>query len=273
VHGESALRRATTWSIATRLLDAGADPQELSGQARRDLLGYSREPHVTLVTASPDDFKQARTRRFGTTNPEHINEPFWESMIRAGISGYEALQLFDPDDPREEREPIWCAQRFGQSLTLLPDGHIVQIGGEHEDWYDPDFCIYNDVFVHGPGGALAIYGYPEEAFPPTDFHTATLVGDHIYLIGSLGYPGTRRFGETPVYRLDVRTFEVEPLAVSGDQPGWISRHRAILVPPREIHVSRGKVAILADGKETYVESSAAFVFDVELLQWRRAQEA
>jgi hypothetical protein len=25
----------------------------------------------------------------------------------------------------------------------------VQIGSEHEDDYDPDFCIYNDVFVHG----------------------------------------------------------------------------------------------------------------------------
>jgi hypothetical protein len=34
-------------------------------------------------------------------------------------------------------------QRFGQSLTLLPDCRAVQIGGEHEDWYDADFCIYN----------------------------------------------------------------------------------------------------------------------------------
>ena len=81
------------------------------------------------------------------------------------------------------------AKRFGQSLTLLPDGLAVQIGGEHEDYYDPDFCIYNDVFVHERDGSITIYGYPESAFPPTDFRTATLVGDSIYVIGSLGSRG------------------------------------------------------------------------------------
>jgi hypothetical protein len=27
-----------------------------------------------------------------------------------------------------------------------------------------------------------VYGYPESVFPPTDFHTATLVGEFIYVI-------------------------------------------------------------------------------------------
>ena len=71
--------------------------------------------------------------------------------------------------------PVWCAQRFGQTVTLLPDGRAVQIAGEHEDHYDPDFTIYNDVFVHEPDGTIRIFGYPEAVFPPTDFHTATLV--------------------------------------------------------------------------------------------------
>ena len=61
------------------------------------------------------------------------------------------------------------AQRFGQSLTLLPDGPALQFGGEHEDYYDPDFCIYNDVFVHEGDGSITIYGYPESAFPPRVF--------------------------------------------------------------------------------------------------------
>jgi hypothetical protein len=38
-------------------------------------------------------------------------------------------------------------QRFGQSLTFLPDGRAVQIGGEHVDFYYPVFCIYNDVLT------------------------------------------------------------------------------------------------------------------------------
>jgi hypothetical protein len=28
---------------------------------------------------------------------------------------------------------VWCAQRFGQSLSFLPDGRVIQIAGEHED--------------------------------------------------------------------------------------------------------------------------------------------
>jgi hypothetical protein len=59
--------------------------------------------------------------------------------------------------------------------------------GEHEDHYDPDFFIHNDVVVRTPDGEVAIYGYPTEVFLPTDFHTATLLPASIVLIGSLGY--------------------------------------------------------------------------------------
>lgn len=40
--------------------------------------------------------------------------------------------------------PVWCFNRFGATRTKLPDGRTVCIGGEHEDFYDPDFYIYND---------------------------------------------------------------------------------------------------------------------------------
>ena len=38
----------------------------------------------------------------------------------------------------------------GRSTVWLPDGRVVLIAGEHEDSYDPDFCIYNDVVVIQP---------------------------------------------------------------------------------------------------------------------------
>ena len=94
--------------------------------------------------------------------------------------------------------PGRCFDRFGQSSNQLPDGRVVCIAGEHEDSYDPDFYIYNDVVIQQPDGRIDIFGYPREVFPPTDFHTATLVGNRIVLIGSLGYPDERRPGETPV---------------------------------------------------------------------------
>ena len=43
------------------------------------------------------------------------------------------------------------------------------MGGEHEDFYDPDFCIYNDVVVYDGHGDFTIYGYPKEVFPSHGF--------------------------------------------------------------------------------------------------------
>jgi hypothetical protein len=159
--------------------------------------------------------------------------------------------------------------RFGQSITFLPDGRIVLIGGEHEDYYDPDFCIYNDVFVHGVDGSIAMFGYPEEVFPPTDFHTATLVAGGIYVIGSLGYVGSRTYVTTPVYRLDVESLRIERLEVGGEAPGWIYEHRADLAGPNRIRVSGGKVVTSAGGHETHTENTRAFVLDNDRRLWAR----
>lgn len=159
--------------------------------------------------------------------------------------------------------------RFGQSIIFLPDARIVLIGGEHEDYYDPDFCIYNDVFLHGVDGSIAIFGYPEEVFPPTDFHTATLVAGGIYVVGSLGYVGARTYGTTPVYRLDVESLRIERLEVGGEAPGWIYDHRADLVGPNRIRVSGGKVVTSAGGEETHTENTGAFILDIDRRLWAR----
>ena len=213
----TALGRATSRAMVERLLAAGADPSYLSQAGQRSAVGLPPDPDVTLLTATAAEFARASARRFGAGNPEPMNEPFWLAMIRSGIEAYGAGQTFGV--PRTcPRDPVWCAHRFGQSLTFLPDGRIVQIGGEHEDFYDPDFCIYNDVFVHSPGGAIAIYGYPRDVFPPTDFHTATRMGNAIVVIGALGYQGTRGYGTTPVFRLDLATFRMERVETTGEGP-------------------------------------------------------
>ncbi len=256
-----------TREIALRLLDTGADPGKLSFEGRRSLLNLDAEPDEALLSASISDYRRAPSRRFGIRNPEKIIEPFWESMIRAGISAEEAARLYWGTDADL---PVWCARRFGQSLTLLPDGRVVQIASEHEDFYDKNFCIYNDVFVHEPGGVIHIFGYPESIFPPTDFHTATLIGDQIYIVGALGYCGRRNYGYTQVCRLDLATFAIERLETSGDAPGWIHEHRAIHVSPREIHI-RGGLIVTGDGDdEAHTHNEKSFVLDTERLLWRVA---
>jgi hypothetical protein len=259
---------ATSPEVAKLLLDAGADPGRLTQQARRALVGLPPEEDEAYLTPTLEEFERAWRPRFGRANPERCDEPFWLSMIRSGVTGYQGRKRHGVLDGL--CQPTWCAQRFGQSLTFLPDGRAVQIAGEHEDWSDPDFCIYNDVFVHAPGGEITIYTYPEADFPPTDFHTATLVGDFIYVIGSLGYMGTRRFGETPVYRLDVRTFSMERVQVGGAAPGWIHGHRAAL-EGRGIRVWGGKMSRLEGEEEVYAPFTGQVVLDLDELRWRPVQ--
>ncbi|MBN9520371.1 ankyrin repeat domain-containing protein [bacterium] len=260
----TALARASSPAMIRRLLDAGADPVSLSCYHQRILIGLPETRGKALAEVSPDEFWRAPTRYFGGRNPDLLREPFWEAMIRDGVCAYSARKRFV--DGGQLGEPVWCADRYGQSLTLLPDGRAVQIAGEHEDSYDPDFCIYNDVFVHEPGGGVAIYGYPEDVFPPTDFHTATLVGDAIYVIGSLGYHAARRPGETPVYRLDVHTMRMDRVEVGGDPPGWIFRHRAVVTGPHTIRVWGGEVIT---GPGAPVANTGTFVLDLTHRIWYR----
>ena len=265
---QSTLSDAATPAVAKQLMDAGADPRRLPFEARRSLLGLPAEPSERLLKVSELEFRRGWRRRVGARNPESMDDPFWLGMIRSGVNAYAAARRFGKPEGLE-REPVWCAQRFGQSITFLPDGRIVQIGGEHEDFYDPDFCIYNDVFVHELDGSIRIYGYPEDVFPPTDFHTATLIGGAIYIIGSLGYQGARPFEKTPVHKLDTQSFRIDRVDATGDAPGWIYQHRAVLTGTREIRITGGLIAQHENGKETHIKNDDAFVLDVRRNVWMK----
>ncbi|WP_165220549.1 hypothetical protein [Aquisphaera insulae] len=202
-------------------------------------------------------FQAQRTRRFGVANPERMRLAFWERMVRdaeaaradeeAEIETPGAGRWRTPYDVRchfgldgdYSVGPIWCFDRMGMSRTELADGRTIYITKKHKDYYDPDFCIYNDVVILRPGGSVEIYGYPEDLFPPTDFHTATLVGGRLILIGRVGYNGKRHPGTTPVFALDVSRYRIEPMSSRGEVPGWIFGHEAEFDPARGAIVIRG----------------------------------
>lgn len=82
----------------------------------------------------------------GTANPSVMNKPFWLFQVGpGGVPAWKARTTFgDTEDDSEDWDlPVWCFVRFGATRTELPDGRVVCIGGEHEDGYDQDFCIYN----------------------------------------------------------------------------------------------------------------------------------
>ncbi|CAM6095892.1 unnamed protein product [Calypogeia fissa] len=229
-------------------------------------------------------------KTFGTANPTIMDKPFWKYMIGKGGerggeiegSAFFARQLFDDVDLKaysghgrdtedlcEESDPVWCFRRMGRTGTTLPDGRHVLIGGEHEDFYDPDFCIYNDVLSGPPSSdsstssaaegdiprcytgpanfhdaypqppspeCITIYGYPVDVFPPTDFHTSTYFRDpksgkeFIFIIGGLGYMGSASRDRTDVYRLDLSDFSIKKMETSGSKPArGIDDHTAKLI--------------------------------------------
>ena len=216
---------------------------------------------------TPDVFRTWRSPRRGTGNPQEMNNPFWEWLIKTRMSAYQANDLMD-GPPSMEAGPCWCFDRFGQSQTDLPDGRVVLIGGEHEDYYDADFYIYNDVVIDPEVGVPEIYGYSSDAFPPTDFHTATLVGESIWVIGSLAYPDDRVAGHTQVLCLDLGSLAMSRVETSGTNPGWIHRHTATLADDDGgIIISGGKVDLCDNN--AFVENIDEWRLDLDSLTWER----
>lgn len=211
--------------------------------------------------ATPEDFERWRSPREGTENPTRFDNPVWQWLIETRLGAYQAVTEMGAE---YGQSVTWCFDRYGQSSTNLPDGSVVFIGGEHEDYYDPDFFIYNDVVVRSPDGQLRIFGYPKTDFPPTDFHSATLVGNNIYVIGCLGYSecGAERLEN--IYLLDTNTFKFITCKTSGDCPQWIHEHNAILIGD-SIRISGGKVDLKE--KRMIVENLSTWDLNLSNLVW------
>jgi len=191
----------------------------------------------------------------GSSVAENMTNPVWLWLFRGRVDPYHANERFKSrfskvfgrgDYPSE---PRWAGCRLGQSRTALSDGRVFWIAGEHEDYYDPDFFIYNDVIIEHPDGDVQIIGYPESSFRPTDFHSATAINNDqtILLIGNVGYAKERDIGKTQIYSLDTTSLQFKEIATSGDAPGWISNHEARLADDSNSIVVRGGEVMTKDG--------------------------
>lgn len=234
-----------------------------------DYLKFILEDQAPLLALRKTEFAVGRHIREGNANPEQITDPFKLAMIRAGETSWGARERFKAPFNKGKQPPIWCFNRFGQTITELPDGRFIFVAGEHEDGYDPDFAIYNDVTVLHTDGTIQIYGYPYTQFEPTDFHTATLVGNELWIVGGLGY-AVQRQGYMPVYRLNLETFAIEKLNTSGDSPPRFYNHGARL-EGKFLRIAGGKVSTLDATKKRWanVENGEIYLLNVETLQWTK----
>lgn len=252
--------------IARTLVDYGV-PVEDFDHSLGDCMfhhatGAALIPHIELTA---DMYNTGSMPKFGKTNPDRIEKDFWVSQIQTYKPGYSAAyDLFGKGYKSTRGIPVWSFQRFGRSYTTLQNGDLVLIAGEHEDHYDSDFNIYNDVTVLDGKGGVVHYSYPKDVFPPTDFHTATLFADHILLIGSLGHSDARRIGETQVFRLNLGDFSISSVETSGQSPGWISNHTADL-DGTVITISGGKVQT----NEGYLDRNTVYTLDTATMVWAK----
>jgi len=212
-------------------------------------------------------FFEWRDARRGAFPGEDMTNPVWCWFIDSNISAYRGNDHFNGPSSYGGN-PGWCFNRFGRSLTELPDGTRILIAGEHEDHYDPDFFIYNDVVIVSPDGKIEIFGYPDDHFPPTDFHSATLVGNELILIGNLGYPQQRRIGESQVYAYEIAERRFRRIETFGDVPGWISAHQTVLDVRKGIILTGGKIDYGPD-QGGYLENFDSWRLDLETWNWER----
>lgn len=242
-------------------MDEDWEKYQAEEEAERQRLAIPAPP------ISQDEFLAWRSPRQVDANPTRLDNPLWQWMVQTQHDAYSANKEFHGPSPFDAG-PMWCFQRFGKSETVLADGRIVHIAGEHEDSYDPDFHIYNDVVIVSPGGGIEIYAYPAGDFPPTDFHSATLAGNAIYIVGCLGYPEQRVAETTPVYRLDLASMQISAVTTFGTPPGWIMRHSGILS-------GDGKTITISGGEtwhgagEPFRQNIDSWSLNIASGEWRR----
>ncbi|MEM7184747.1 MAG: ankyrin repeat domain-containing protein, partial [Spirochaetota bacterium] len=260
----SAISHTSNLDIALYLSQAG-DAIEKNTDVRAELLGIG---NTQIGNFSKKEYERLKGRKFGTSNPEQCMNPLWMDAIRCNKAAYDIRNKFD-DDGIEQKSPVWCYERYGKSLTPLDNEAYIEIAGEHEDHYDPDFCIYNEVVYFPKPGTFQIFMYPKDIFPPTDFHTATLLGENIYIIGNLGYMGERKYGTTPVYRLNILSFAIEKIETTGDNPGWIHKHSAFLEDSSHIRICGGEVLGYENKQEVHSYNCEDFLLDLHTMNWSR----
>lgn len=258
---ERAIEVASNLEIVHLLLARGEDINSINEETHALLIGtrINGQPNV-----QQDIYEEHKHPRFGRHNPEKCTNAFWLDMIRTGASAWTARESYHDDS---SNCPIWSYQRYGRSTNLLKNGVIIEIAGEHEDHYDPDFCIYNDVTVFHPNGDIEIYGYPENIFPCTDFHSATLIGKHIIIIGNLGYPESRIVCETPVYALDIESMKIKKISTSGNSPGWISQHHASFTNGI-LSITGGNIWTNEQGAFKLLENERSYQLCIENWTWK-----
>ncbi|WP_213067261.1 hypothetical protein, partial [Acinetobacter sp. CFCC 10889] len=95
-----------------------------------------------------------------------------------------------------------------------------------EDYYFPDFDIYNDVTIKYLDGTCELWNYPEEQFPPVYAHSTIYDKNthKTYITGGLGSGDRQRQNVTEIYVLDLETKDIQKIEALGESPPCLHDH-------------------------------------------------
>ncbi len=244
---------------ALSLLKMGGATGMFLDHGRWALLGIPGWEHE-YVKITQEEFTKGRKIEFGSSNPEEVMTPYLRFAIRSRYQGY-SLCSHCGSDEWGYLAPIWSAYRFGQSLTQLPDGRWVEIGGLHND--SQDTAIFNDVIVTTEGEPR-LFRYPEADFRPVYRHATVLVEDNIYVIGGKPWVPPPVDHETEVYRLNLDSMAIEKVNVSGPSPGYIHNHSAWLIEGNKIQIFGGEGRFISSEEQEPPEGRSNFEWQIDL---------
>lgn len=253
---------------ALALLEMGGAPGMFLDHGRWALLGIPGWDHE-YVKISKEEFAQGRQIAFGSKNPEEVMSPYLRFAIRSRYQGYSLCSLCGSDE-WGYLAPIWSAYRFGQSLTQLPDGRWVEIGGLHND--SQDTAIFNDVIVTTEGEPM-LFRYPEADFRPVYGHAAVLVENNIFIVGGKPWVPPPADHETEVYKLNLDSMAIEKVVISGPSPGCIHKHSAWLIEENKIQIYGDERRFISSAEHEPPESRSNFEWQIDLERMAWDQDA
>jgi len=102
---------------------------------------------------------------FGTRIARDMSNPYGSWLIESETSSWRANEHFGRPSSLKAGAAL-SPDRFGLSRTTLPDGREVLTAGEQEDFYAPDFSIYNA--INSSEGRLPAGG-SSRRLPPVRF--------------------------------------------------------------------------------------------------------
>lgn len=162
-------------------------------------------------------------------NPQNLTSMIKEAIVKEPrpIGDFEMICNWYVLNDRE----LWTLSRESQSITILPNKSAVLIAGYRES-IEMGWIYYNDVAILTTDGDFTLYGYPEVDFPLIHGHSATRIGNSIYIVGT----PQARDTSCEVYRLSLDDFHIEHCKTTGSNPGPVYGHRAKLTKEGKIHI-------------------------------------